>query len=625
MVIPENKALTMILLFIIVALGLSTAVCANTPLPGAVVVADSSRLEYNEYVDSIFYARLAAEQLADSTLADRQTFLFLNGMKCAMTGNLSNAMQCFLQTIEIDSDMKNKELCAAASFQIYRILYSNKEYEQAYICLTKAHDLVPANTTYLENLAWFDYSIDNYKQARKHYAKLTKTDPFNAQYIHILSKIYTETGKYKQAVRELDKLEKLEGNSLRLVVDRASIYHQLGNNAKAAAEYTAYATHHPDEHLEAMLYLCQFYDSTNEHNKLYDTLLALLEQYPNNSTVHLSLTDYYKEFGPDSLYQKHIVEAIAAQTVPANVLVPYVRTALASSIQKNDTGSIATTVGLLDSKYSDNPLALSLIADTYQAVADTTRWLNTLYRISSVAADETNDLKIIELEQSRNNFDSIISLTAQGLKRYDTDRWRFFHIISFGNQERYDTMTATAQRLLPSITDNHIKSSVYQILGDIYYSEQNDSIAVAMYDSCLLYNPKNSGALNNLAYNITKQDNPDLKKAEKYATKALEIDPESTTILDTYAWILFLRSDYMLSKIYFDKLVRIEQDNNLATSTEVLYHRGMLSIKLGDDETARRLFEEALALHKKEYTDKNKTISEPDIIDFMVKWLSENR
>lgn len=135
------------------------------------------------------------------------------------------------------------------------------------------------------------------------------------------------------------------------------------------------------------------------------------------------------------------------------------------------------------------------------------------------------------------------------------------------------------------------------MIGDIYSSQNQDSLAMTMYDSCLVYDPNNSGALNNVAYNITKQPNPDLKKAEKMAAHALEIDPESIYILDTYAWILFLRGDNFLSEFYFDKLLRVEKAQNTEPTIETLYHIGCLYLKTNRIEQAKQMWQKALDIH----------------------------
>ena len=159
------------------------------------------------------------------------------------------------------------------------------------------------------------------------------------------------------------------------------------------------------------------------------------------------------------------------------------------------------------------------------------------------------------------------------------------------------------------------------MVGDIYSSQNQDSLAMQMYDSCLVYDPNNSGALNNVAYNMTKQPNPDLKKAEKMAAKALELEPENNYILDTYAWILFLQGDNFLSEFYFDKLLRVEKEQGQQPSIETLYHIGCLYMKTNRIEQAKEMWQKAIDI----YNENPDNFEEKEIITTIQNFFNDNK
>jgi tetratricopeptide (TPR) repeat protein len=141
-----------------------------------------------------------------------------------------------------------------------------------------------------------------------------------------------------------------------------------------------------------------------------------------------------------------------------------------------------------------------------------------------------------------------------------------------------------------------------------------------MYDSCLVYNANNANVLNNVAYNITKQPNPDLKKAEKMAAKALELEPDNTYIIDTYAWILFLLGDNFLSEFYFEKLIRLENTNGSEPNIETLYHIGCLYIKTNRIDKAKVLWKKALDI----YNQNPDNFKEKEIIQTIITFFENN-
>lgn len=77
-------------------------------------------------------------------------------------------------------------------------------------------------------------------------------------------------------------------------------------------------------------------------------------------------------------------------------------------------------------------------------------------------------------------------------------------------------------------------------MGDVYHTKKQMAEAYAAYDSSLVYNPSNIGALNNYAYYLSVERR-DLDKAEEMSYKTVKAEPNNSTYLDTYAWILLKR------------------------------------------------------------------------------------
>ena len=104
------------------------------------------------------------------------------------------------------------------------------------------------------------------------------------------------------------------------------------------------------------------------------------------------------------------------------------------------------------------------------------------------------------------------------------------------------------------------------------------------------------------------------------AAKALELDPESIYILDTYAWILFLQGDNFLSEFYFDKLLRIEKEQNSEPTIETLYHIGCLYLKTNRIEQAKEVWHKALELYNANPAD----FDEKNVIETIQNFFNDN-
>lgn len=105
--------------------------------------------------------------------------------------------------------------------------------------------------------------------------------------------------------------------------------------------------------------------------------------------------------------------------------------------------------------------------------------------------------------------------------------------------------------------DNTAALSVYYTFrGDLQHAMQRNDSAFVNYERAIALNPRNVGALNNLAY-FMAVDGVDLDKAETYIRQALVEEPLNPTYIDTYAWVLFKKKDYSGARRQIDDVLAI--------------------------------------------------------------------
>jgi tetratricopeptide (TPR) repeat protein len=576
---------------------------------------------HEEYADSMFRAQIAKEQLTDSTLYDQLFYNLFKAKEYQLKGQINEAVNQLVSNIELDTNILHPELYATSSFQLYRILYDAKQYSEAFHFIKLAHHYNPENNTYLRDLAWMEYGFQQYKLAIQHFQELNKRLPYNSDNIYSLCQIYLQDKQYNKALKELEKYQFLEGNSVQILAQRAAIHEQSGKPQKAEKEILNYINNNPEDKLDASLLLSRIYLKNGRNTESLNLLLKLNNEYPDNGTILTSLADHYKNIDNDSLYEKYSLDAVKSATFNASTAVKIIRPILSGYVQNTDTTNIQPILNTLNQIYPNESPIIELHADVYKALKDTTNWRSALYELQKIRNnDKVLDFQLVTLAESLHDNKEIYRLTKEGYDKYGDDTWAYYYIISLTKNDMTDSIVSESNRLLPLITTSNIKSRIYQIVGDTYSSQSQDTLAMAMYDSCLVYDPNNSGALNNVAYNITKQPNPDLKRAEKMAARALELDPESIYILDTYAWILFLQGDNFLSEFYFDKLLRIEKEQNIEPSIETLYHIGCLYLKTNRLEQAKEMWHKALNI----YNENPDNFNEKEIINIIQNFFNDN-
>lgn len=108
----------------------------------------------------------------------------------------------------------------------------------------------------------------------------------------------------------------------------------------------------------------------------------------------------------------------------------------------------------------------------------------------------------------------------------------------------YEAMAATAPK------DSTTIMQTYPALGDLYFQTGNVPKSFKYYEKALKCNPESSIVLNNYAYYMSL-GKIKLKKAREMSKKTIEKEPDNPTYLDTYAWILHLMGDDVEAKAIF--------------------------------------------------------------------------
>ncbi|HIX55561.1 MAG TPA: tetratricopeptide repeat protein [Candidatus Sphingobacterium stercoripullorum] len=135
-----------------------------------------------------------------------------------------------------------------------------------------------------------------------------------------------------------------------------------------------------------------------------------------------------------------------------------------------------------------------------------------------------------------------------------------------------------------------VQSNIYASLGDLYHKLELTEASDVAYQEAIDLDSLNVSALNNLAYYLSLRKEK-LDTAEKYSKKTLELEPDNTTFLDTYAWVLFQQGRFEEAKAWIEKAV-----NKSNPSSVVLEHYGDILLELGKQKDAQKQWRRALKL-----------------------------
>ena len=520
--------------------------------------------------------------------AQRLKYFYYGAINEQTRGNYSGAFDLLNHCLTIDPETSEVYFTLSA-------YYAEMNQDSAALaCMQRAAELQPSNATYIERLAQAYISNRDIEKATEAYERLYATDRSRTDMLETILRLYTYQEDIPNMLNTLDRIEKAEGSSEQVSMARLSIYEQQGEKKKALAELKHLAEEHPlDMNYRVMIgnWLLQngkSFEALQEFNKV-------LEADPGNQEVRMSLLDYYRAVGRDSVADKMQVQLLSQPQTPSSTKIQLMR----DIVNKNEqAGGDSTQILALFNQILAEP---QQNADMYQLQAAYMKLKempqdsinNVLRRALEVEPDEASvRFQLIESLWKEEDLDGVIALCKPAVE-YNPDEMVFYYFmgVAYFTKDMRDEALETFRQGVTQIDEDSNKdlaSDFYAIMGDILHEKGLTEEAYAAYDSCLHWKSDNISCLNNYAYFLSLE-NRELSKAEQMSYRTVKAEPKNSTYLDTYAWILFMEERYEEAKIYIDQAVSYLEDKG-----GVIYeHAGDIYAKYGDIDKALEYWKKA--------------------------------
>lgn len=211
--------------------------------------------------------------------------------------------------------------------------------------------------------------------------------------------------------------------------------------------------------------------------------------------------------------------------------------------------------------------------------------------------------KLINVELAQNKLDEAIVDGKEALSHNPNNVIiTYFVGVAYMMKKDTDNARLFLERALDQSANENdfVKSMIYGGLGDLYHEIKMVSASEVAYDEAIKLDSNNVTVMNNAAYYLSLQKK-DLDKAAAYAKKANELEPNSGTFQDTYAWVLFQQGKYQEALVWIEKAIKNSEPSG------VLYdHYGDILIKLGKTKEALKQWEKAMTFSEGSALDKEK-------------------
>lgn len=144
------------------------------------------------------------------------------------------------------------------------------------------------------------------------------------------------------------------------------------------------------------------------------------------------------------------------------------------------------------------------------------------------------------------------------------------------NRYRIYMLMQAPKKAIAAIED-YLKEAPTDIQFQMYrmqlYEVTNQPVKkrIAVYQDILALDPYNALALNNYAYMLATHKG-DLHLAEQMSTKAIRLESQNPTYLDTYAWIMHLTGQNELAKLYIRQAINLLGNNPIPQEIQQHYN-----------------------------------------------------
>lgn len=517
-------------------------------------------------------------------------YFFLEGVRQQEMGNLTAAFDLLRHARDLNPNAPEVYYLLAP----YYVDLKDDTRSRAYY--ERAATLDPENSSYIEKLGQLYVSQKDYPNAINAYEKLYALNKARVDVLQILYQLYGSQNEFQQMINVLNRIEVLEGGSEQISLSKMQIYEQMGEKRKEYDELKSLVDSHPlDLNYKVMFgnWLLQN-GKKKEAVKLYRNVL---KEEPTNALAKLSLLDYYRTIGDQATVDVITQELLQSPKTEKETKIALLRQVISSNQQANVSDS-AEVMKLFSQALSvpQTDADILMMKAAYMSLKKMPKAeINRVYE-QAIDVEPDNSRARIALIQNiwdTGDYDKVIAI-CRPAQEYNPEEMVFYYFQGMAQYQKHENDAAlqTFRKGVSQIkadSNPDVVSDFYALMGEILHEKGRLAESFQAYDSCLQWKPDNIAAMNNYAYYLSEA-NKDLPKAEQLSYKTIKAEPNNSTFLDTYAWILFQQKRYEEAKIYIDQA--IHSDSTL--TGVVKEHAGDIYAMTGDINKALEFWQQSL-------------------------------
>jgi len=509
-------------------------------------------------------------------------YYFLEANRKKILGDLNGALALYYQCLEIYPES------AAAMSEISIINEVIKNYDTAIKYALSATEKDSHNKWYKINLAKLYLITKDYNNAIKVYEDLYENNKSDLEIPYNLAALYSHMNNYKKAIELYDNIEKTAGVNENLSIAKQQLYLNLGNKTKAYEEINKLIKHYPNEPRYYGI-IAEMYTNDNLFLKAEENYNKLFDLDSTNVLGLLSVVDFYrKKMDYDNAFNT-IKKIIDDEKVEFNQKV-----LLFASFLNNQSEfsiynqQIESHLFQLKNRYPDKKEVYTLYADY---LIKMNLFDDAQVEIEYILDNFNGNIiiweQLLSIYSYKNDFNNLYTKSNVAIDSFpEHSLFYLFNGLSANQIDKSEEATTILKKGLKTIKNNpELELDFYTNLGEAYYNIQGYKQSDYYFELVLKKEPDNLYVINNYSYYLSLREEK-LEYAERISKKTIIAEPNNSTYLDTYAWILFKLKRYQDALFY----IKSAFENGGAESQVIVEHYGDIQFGIGNVEAALELW-----------------------------------
>jgi len=304
-----------------------------------------------------------------------------------------------------------------------------------------------------------------------------------------------------------------------------------------------------------------------------------------NALGQLSIIDFYrKKMDYDNAF-KMIKTVIGSEQIEFNQKVM-----VFVSIMNNQSEfgiyneQIKESLNLLKDKYPEEKDTYTLYADYYIKM---NLFDDAQKEIEHILDNYTGNTviweQLLSIYSYKNDFENLYIKSEVAIDSFpEHTLFYLFRGVSANQIKKPIEAIEVLKNGLKKIDNNQdLEMDFYTNLGDAYNNTQEYKQSDYYFELVLKKDPDNLYIINNYSYYLSLREEK-LEYAESISRKTIEAEPNNSTYLDTYAWILYKLERYQDALFYIKKAF----ENGGVDSKVIVEHYGDVLFKVGNIDAA---------------------------------------